>query len=94
MEKNTMPSPPLAPYMTMAEQFVTGHIDALEFEARFWQEFQGSRDISDADFALVNELFYVVEDFVSDVTARDPGDVTERELLAAARTFLDACRVR
>ncbi|MFF5654450.1 hypothetical protein ACFZC7_35580 [Streptomyces massasporeus] len=27
-----------------------------------------------------------------DVTARDPGDVTEIELLAGARAFLDACR--
>ncbi|MEU3937990.1 colicin immunity domain-containing protein [Streptomyces sp. NPDC029044] len=76
----------------MAELFVSGQIDALEFESTFWSEFRYLRDISDKDFAVLNELFYVVEDFVADVTARDPGDVTEVELLAAARTFLDACR--
>ncbi|MFD5341164.1 hypothetical protein [Streptomyces hawaiiensis] len=41
---------------------------------------------------MLNELFYVVEDFVADVTARDPGDVTEVELLAGAQAFLNACR--
>lgn len=82
----------LAPYVAMAELFVSGQIDALEFESTFWSEFRYLRDISDKDFAVLNELFYVVEDFVADVTARDPGDVTEVELLAAARTFLDACR--
>ncbi|TXS59474.1 hypothetical protein EAO69_41820 [Streptomyces sp. me109] len=35
------------------------------------------RVISDAEFAVVNELFYVVEDFVAHAPDRDPGDVTE-----------------
>ncbi|MER8222836.1 hypothetical protein ABTZ58_20085 [Streptomyces sp. NPDC094143] len=41
--------------------------------------------------ALLNELFYVVEDFVADEAARDPGDVTEVELLAGVKAFLDGC---
>ncbi|MGD6749216.1 colicin immunity domain-containing protein [Streptomyces sp. BH105] len=76
----------------MAELFVAGRIDALRFDSRFWEEFRRPQRISDADFTLLNELFYVVEDFVPDVDAREPGDVTEPELLAAAKTFLDACR--
>ncbi|MFD5234620.1 colicin immunity domain-containing protein [Streptomyces qaidamensis] len=76
----------------MTELFIVGQIDALEFESKFWSEFHGLRDISDKDFAVLNELFYVVEDFVADVTARDPGDVTEVELLAGAQAFLNACR--
>lgn len=76
----------------MAELFIAGQIDALEFESRFWSEFRGLRDISDKDFAVLTELFYVVEDFVADVIARAPGDVAEVELLAGARAFLDACR--
>ncbi|MFF6953033.1 colicin immunity domain-containing protein [Streptomyces iakyrus] len=76
----------------MTELFIVGQIDALEFESKFWSEFHGLRDISDKDFAVLNELFYVVEDFVVDVTARDPGDVTEVELLAGAQAFLNACR--
>ncbi|MFD5910537.1 colicin immunity domain-containing protein [Streptomyces massasporeus] len=82
----------LAPYVSMTELFIAGQIGALEFESRFWAEFRGLRDISDKDFAVLNELFYVVEDFVADVTARDPGDVTEVELQAGARAFLDAGR--
>ncbi|MFF3323089.1 hypothetical protein [Streptomyces sp. NPDC002889] len=39
----------------------------------------------------MNELFYVVEDFVADELARVPGDAAEAELLAVARTFLTAC---
>jgi hypothetical protein len=76
----------------MTELFIVRQIDALEFESNFWSEFHGLQDISDMDFAVLNELFYVVDDFVADVTARDPGDVTEVELLAGARAFLDACR--
>src|SRR5512139_1299684 len=92
MEPATEPPRALAPYVAMTELFVSGQIDALEFESTFWSEFRDLRDISDEDFAVLNELFYVVEDFVADVTARDPGDVTQVELLAAAHTFLDACR--
>ncbi|MEB8340163.1 colicin immunity domain-containing protein [Streptomyces endophyticus] len=93
MEPSAEPSRALAPYAGMAELFVSGRIDALRFESRFWEEFQGGpQRISDADFAVLNELFYVVEDFVPDVDAREPGDVTEPELLAAAKTFLDRCR--
>lgn len=33
----------------------------------------------------MNELLYEVEDYVSDETARDPGDVTEAQLLEGAR---------
>ncbi|MEU3850526.1 colicin immunity domain-containing protein [Streptomyces sp. NPDC029554] len=76
----------------MAELFVSGRIEAPEFESRFWAEFRGLRVISEPDFAVLNELFYVVEDFVADAAARDPGDVTEVELLAAARRFLAGCR--
>ncbi|CAL9563748.1 colicin immunity domain-containing protein [Streptomyces sp. enrichment culture] len=82
----------LAPYVAMAELFVSGRIDAVGFEAGFWAEFRGLRGISDRDFAVLNELFYVVEDFVADAAGRDPGDVTEVELLAGARQFLAACR--
>ncbi|MFE0475200.1 colicin immunity domain-containing protein [Streptomyces sp. NPDC058947] len=89
---STEPPMALAPYVAMAELFVSGQIDALEFESRFWSQFRGLRDISDEDFAILNELFYVVEDFVADETARDPGDVTEVELMAGAKDFLAACR--
>ncbi|MGC5036776.1 colicin immunity domain-containing protein [Streptomyces sp. DT190] len=82
----------LAPYVALAESFVSGRIGALEFESRFWGEFRGLRDVSDQCFGVLNELFYVVEDFVADVAAREPGDVTEAELLAGARVFLGACR--
>ncbi|MFJ9123146.1 colicin immunity domain-containing protein [Streptomyces sp. NPDC102340] len=83
----------LVPYVRLAELFVAGRIDALQFDSRFWEELRRSpQNISDADFAVLNELFYVVEDFVPDVDAREPGDVTEPELLAAAKTFLDHCR--
>ncbi|MGA5205436.1 colicin immunity domain-containing protein [Streptomyces variegatus] len=71
----------------MTELFIVGQIDALKFESKFWAEFRGLRDISDKGFAVLNELFYVVEDFVADVTARDPGDVTGVELLAGARAM-------
>ncbi|WP_407700741.1 hypothetical protein [Streptomyces endophyticus] len=64
----------------------------MPFESGFWEEFRSLQRISDEDFAVLNELFYVVEDFVVDVDAREPGDVTEPELPAAARTFLDVCR--
>ncbi|MFJ6572022.1 colicin immunity domain-containing protein [Streptomyces sp. NPDC091292] len=90
MGREAEPSRALAPYVTMAELFVSGRIDAREFESRFWEEFRRLRDISDEEFAVLNELFYVVEDFVADVTARDPGDVTETELLDGAKTFLAA----
>ncbi|MFF7732008.1 colicin immunity domain-containing protein [Streptomyces sp. NPDC007984] len=65
----------------MTELFIVGKIDALEFESKFWSEFHGLREISDKDFAVLNELFYVVEDFVADVTARD-----------LEQAFLNACR--
>lgn len=86
------PSSALAPYVRLAELFVSGQIDALRFDSRFWENFRSQQEMPDADFAILNELFYVVEDFVPDINARDPGDVTEPELLAAARTFLDDCR--
>ncbi|MEU0397672.1 hypothetical protein ABZ208_33885 [Streptomyces sp. NPDC006208] len=62
----------------------SGEIDAREFESRFRDLFQNLRDISEEDFAVVNELFYV-EDYVSDETARDPGAVTEAQLLEGTR---------
>ncbi|MFF8012272.1 hypothetical protein [Streptomyces sp. NPDC007929] len=65
----------------MTELFIVGKIDALEFESKFWSELHGLRDVSDKDFAVLNELFYVVEDFVADVTARD-----------LEQAFLNACR--
>ncbi|MFZ3572988.1 colicin immunity domain-containing protein [Streptomyces sp. BH097] len=86
------PSSALAPYVRLAELFVSRRINAPQFDSRFWELFSSLQEISDTDFAVLNELFYVVEDFVPDVDARDPGDVTEPELLAAARAFLDACR--
>lgn len=82
----------LAPYVTLAERFVSGRIDAVGFESGFWAEFRNLRGISDRDFAVLNELFYVVEDFVVDAAAWEPGDVTEVELLAGAEQFLVACR--
>ncbi|MEC7051353.1 colicin immunity domain-containing protein [Streptomyces violaceochromogenes] len=76
----------------MTELFIVGQIDALEFESKFWSEFHGLRDNSDMDFAVLNEPFYVVDDFVAHATARHPGDVTEVELLARAQALSDACR--
>ncbi|WP_328634827.1 colicin immunity domain-containing protein [Streptomyces sp. NBC_00356] len=93
MEHNATPASALAPYVRLDELFGSGRIDALQFDSRFWEEFRRSpQRLSDADFAVLNELFYVVEDFVPDVDAREPGDVTEPELLAAAKTFLHSCR--
>ncbi len=94
MEHDAWPSDALAPYVSMASLFVSAKIDAVEFEARFWAEFWALRNMTDADFAVLNELFYVVEDFVADPTIRDPGDVTETELLDGARAFLEACQAR
>ncbi|MER7682150.1 colicin immunity domain-containing protein [Streptomyces sp. NPDC096934] len=84
----------LAAYVALCERFVSGQIDALEFESGFWGEFRELRVISDAEFAVVNELFYVVEDFVAHAPDRDPGDVTEVELMEGARVFLTASRAR
>ncbi|MFJ3443324.1 colicin immunity domain-containing protein [Streptomyces sp. NPDC086081] len=82
----------LAPYVALAERFVSGRVDAVGFESGFWAEFRDLRSISDRDFAVLNELFYVVEDFVADAAAREPGDVTEAEVPAGAEQFLVACR--
>ncbi|MEU1503221.1 colicin immunity domain-containing protein [Streptomyces sp. NPDC005732] len=84
----------LAAYVALCERFVSGQIDALEFESGFWGEFRELRVISDAEFAVVNELFYIVEDFVAHAPDRDPGDVTEVELMEGARVFLTASRAR
>ncbi|MFJ9082449.1 MULTISPECIES: colicin immunity domain-containing protein [unclassified Streptomyces] len=78
-EHGAKASSALAPYVRLAEHFVAGQIGALQFDSRFWEEFHRSpQRISDADFAVLNELFYVVEEFVPVVDAREPGDVTSR----------------
>ncbi|MEU8949396.1 hypothetical protein [Streptomyces sp. NPDC048489] len=46
----------LAAYVALCERFVSGQIDGLEFESGFWGEFRELRVISDAEFAVVNEL--------------------------------------
>ncbi|MFD7291685.1 colicin immunity domain-containing protein [Streptomyces sp. NPDC059897] len=87
MGRSAKPSSTLAPYVRLTELLVSGRIDALQFDSRFREEFPGLRRIPDADFAVLNELFFVVEDFVPDVDAREPGDATDQELPAAAKTF-------
>lgn len=88
VEHNAKPPNALAPFMGFATAFPFGQIDAFPFDSRFWEEFRGLRRIPDADFAVLNELFFVVEDFVPAVDARGPGDTTDQELPAAtAKTF-------
>jgi hypothetical protein len=77
-------------YIELISFFENGEITAIEFDSKFHSLFiSESGDLSESDYGVFNELWYVVEDFCEFPEARDQGDPDEKDLLASAKLAKD-----
>lgn len=83
----------LLPYMQLAQSFVDSKFSATEFEAKYLKLFQYDKtDLTEAEYIILNNLFWAVEDFCSYSELRDEGDLDEIQLLQAAEVALAALK--
>lgn len=71
----------LQPYMELIGSFVHGQITDKVFERSYLDLFMGDDTISnDVDFDVLNDLFYEVEEYCTDPSLRDEGDMDKEQL--------------
>jgi len=90
-----MLSPFILPLIPIIEEFLSGTIDSLTFERRFLDSFLecGQELWPDAEYEILQELFWAVDAFVADPDLRDsPEDLDEDQLRAEATRALQALR--
>jgi hypothetical protein len=76
-------------YVIVSRAFVQRQLTGLEFETVFLSVFRGEGDRFRSDLAeAVRALFDAVEAYCDDSALRDPGDLDEDGLRAAATEFL------
>ena len=77
----------------LISSFVSKKIGPDEFENLFLEQFLRNNDVSDDRiYAILNSIFWNVEDFVSDPTLRDDGDLDEVELRSRCQASLPELR--
>jgi hypothetical protein len=83
----------LLPYTQLIQSFVEGKLSATDFEAEYLKLFQDDKtDLTEAEYVILNNLFWAVEDFCSYSELRDEGDLDEIQLLQAAEVALEALK--
>jgi Bacterial self-protective colicin-like immunity len=77
----------LKQYRDLIHRFIIGEISADEFEVDYLARFKGDpNQVIGEEFAILDELFAVVDDYVSDPILRaSTGGVSGDELRARAR---------
>lgn len=71
----------LQPYIELIDSFVHGQMTDKVFERSYLDLFTGDDTISnDVDFDVLNDLFYEVEEYCTDPSLRDDGDMDEEQL--------------
>ena len=82
---------PLAKYISLLNQFVSGAITAPEFEMSYLEMFQNDEiDIPIFAWRALNELFLDTDAYCADPDLRDSkDDLDEKQLLASAQRTLD-----
>ncbi len=53
-------------------------------------QYDDRTDVTEAEYVIINNLFWAVEDFCSYPELRDEGDLDEIQLLQAAKVALEA----
>ena len=78
-------------FTSTVEAFVSGRLSAANFERLIFDLFRTLDGEHGSDrYKVLNELFYAVEDYIDDPSLRDPGDLNEYDLRAAAKRALQS----
>jgi len=77
-------------YIALISAFVAGAIEAIDFEREYLKLFKGDHtDWSDAEFAILDELFAEVDAFCADPQLRGDEDLDEYELKERSKIALE-----
>lgn len=90
-----MLSPAILPLITVIEAFLSGAIDAQTFERCYLDSdyICGHEPWTEAEYQILQELFWAVDAFVADPELRDsPEDLNEDQLHTAATRALQTLR--
>ncbi len=86
-------SSPLRQYIELIESFIQNKIEAIDFERRYLDLFKAdTTEWSEAEFAILDELFAAVDAFCADPTLRDAEDLDEEQLRRKCRAALEKLR--
>jgi len=71
----------MARYKILVQQFLNRHIGAAEFERQYLSYYKdGTDSLTDAEFFVLDRLFFDVDSFCPDENLRDEEDIDETEL--------------
>jgi len=90
-----MLSPAIQPLVSVIEAFLSRAIDAPTFERRYLDTDYacGHEPWTEAEYQILQELFWAVDGFVADPALRDSDDdLSEEQLRAEAARVLQALR--
>lgn len=80
----------LEKYKSLCSKFIKGDMKDVHFEKLYLKMFINEKnDMSNSIYLILNELFLDVEDYCSDITLRDEGDIDEEELLKRTKIALE-----
>lgn len=83
----------LKPYEFLLTSFINGQIQPIQFEKEYIALFQDhNTELTEAEHSLIEAMFFTVEDFCSDPTLREAGDLDEHQLLAEAKKTLSSLK--
>ena len=75
-------------YIDLLNAFIGGRMDAAEFSHAYFTMYNVESNLEVYDLAALKELFWIVEDYVSDPMLRGPDDVSDLELLERVKLSL------
>lgn len=80
----------LNPYIELLMSFLHNGMSALDFERTYLEVYlNDTTEWSEAEFAILDELFGDVDAFCADANLRDPDDLDEEQLRLKCKTALE-----